>query len=240
MHAVVTGHSRGLGAAIAEHLLARDIHVLGISRTANAELARRFPALQQAQLDLSDDAALSRWLQAGDLHAFLGSGNTALLVNNAGLLQPVGPMDRQDVAAVAKAVAVNVGAALVLSAAFVQATHAASERRILHISSRAGRKPYAGWSIYCATKAALDHHARAVQMDRTPRLRIASLAPGVIDTDMQIEVRESPEDLFPERERFVRMKQEGSLKSPARTGKEVVECLLSESFGADVIIDLPR
>jgi len=237
--AVVTGHSRGLGEAIAGSLLERDIPVVGISRSSNVELAKRFGAtLQQVQLDLTDSSAIVRWLETGEISRLFERGTTALLVNNAGVLQPIGPLQLQDAPSIARAVAVNVGAALMLSAALVQATLRANERRILHISSGAGRKAYAGWSVYCATKAALDHHARAVAVDRTPGLRICSLAPGTIDTDMQAEIRASTDERFPDRERFVAMKRDKRLKNPADTGRAVVDFLLSDAFGDEPVADL--
>lgn len=240
MIAVVTGHSRGLGAAIAEELLHRDIPVLGISRTANRALAKRYPALREARFDLSDDAALDRWLDSDALAAWMRGHTAALLVNNAGLLQPVGPLDQQDPRAVSRAVAVNVGAALALSAAFVQATNGATDRRILHISSGAARQAYAGWSVYCATKAALDHHARAVALDHSPGLRIGSVAPGVLDTDMQAEVRASEPSAFPELQRFLELKRERKLKSPEAAALQAVNLLLSDAFGAEPVTELPR
>jgi benzil reductase ((S)-benzoin forming) len=239
--AIVTGHTRGLGAALAEHLLSRAVRVLGIARHSNAELAGRYgDELMQMQLDLANTAALTEWVQSGVIWRFFGHAETALLVNNAGVLQPVGPLQTQDVAMVSRAVAVNVGAALVLSAAFVQATHEARDRRILHISSGAGSKAYAGWSVYCATKAALDHHARAVALDRTPALRISSVAPGVIDTDMQGEIRATTDDKFPDRARFVAMKREGRLVSPDDVGRAVADFLLSDTFGEEPVTDLRR
>lgn len=239
--AIVTGHSRGLGEGIAAALLDREILVLGVSRGSNRTLASRYASrLAEEQLDLSDAAATARWLRGGALSEFLQGASTALLVNNAGLLQPIGPLQQQDAGDVWRAVSVNVGAALSLSAAFVQATERCHERRVLHVSSGAGRKAYAGWSVYCATKAALDHHARAVAVDRTPRLRISSLAPGVIDTEMQAEIRATTSDRFPEKERFVTMKREGTLRQPARVGEMAVEFLLGDAFGSDVISELPR
>ena len=240
--AVVTGHTRGLGAAIAGHLLARGVRVLGIARRANTDLADRYGSLlSQVQLDLADPSALVRWLDTDALELFLGRTRTALLVNNAGVVQPTGPLDTQDAAAVARAVAVNVGAPLVLSAAFVGAARGARDRRILHISSGAGRNAYAGWSVYCATKAALDHHARAVALDRTPALRVSSIAPGVIDTDMQAEVRATSDDKLPGRQRFVTMKREGRLLSPEQAGRAVVEHLLADTFGDEPVSDVrPR
>lgn len=239
--AIVSGHSRGLGAAIAEHLLARDIRVLGVSRKGNPDLAKRFGgALREAELDLADPDVVARWLAGDALPRFLGGSDLALLVNNAGVLQPIGPLETQDADAVTRAVIVNVGAPLAFSASFVAATANTRERRVLHISSGAARTPFAGWSVYCATKAALDLHARAVALDRTPRLHIVSLAPGVIDTAMQAEIRASTEAHFPDRQRFVELKEGGTLKDAGKTGGAVVDFLLSESFGKEPIAELPR
>jgi benzil reductase ((S)-benzoin forming) len=239
--AIVTGHSRGLGAALAATLLDRGIPVLGLSRTDNADLGKRFPRLiQQVRIDLSDTPTLARWIYETTLETFARRGTLPMLVNNAGLLQPIGPLELQDVAGVGRTVAVNVGAALMLSAAFVAATQHAPDRRILHISSGAGRKAYSGWSVYCATKAALDHHARSVVLDASPGLRICSLAPGVIDTDMQAEIRATTDERFRERQRFVQMKVEGQLHSAAERGRSVADLLVSPGFGDEPIMELPR
>lgn len=236
---VVTGHSRGLGAALAAELLSRGIPVLGVSRHDNRGLRERHgDALVEVRLDLGDHAAVAHWLDGGALEKFVGTAQRPMLVNNAGVLEPVGPLDTQKVSDVARAVAINVGAALMLSAAFVRATDAAADRRILQISSGAGRKAYAGWSVYCATKAALDHHARCVAMDPTRGLRISSVAPGVIDTDMQAVIRSGSDEDFPDRPRFVAMHREGKLRGAGQVARVVTELLLSDSFGAEPVTDI--
>ena len=237
--AVVTGHTRGIGEAIARHLLARQVRVLGIARGANADLAREHgAALREVALDLSDAPAVAAWIDGGELRGFLQDDSLAILVNNAGVLQPIGPLQSQEPASVLRAVAVNVGAALALSAAFIRVTEPVKDRRILHISSGAGSSAYAGWSVYCASKAALDHHARAVTLDRTPNLRIASVAPGVIDTDMQAEIRAASQRDFPDRARFEALKREGRLRLPDDAGADLVALLLSRQFGYEPVTDL--
>jgi NAD(P)-dependent dehydrogenase (short-subunit alcohol dehydrogenase family) len=236
--AVVTGHSRGLGEAIAERLLSEGVRVLGISRHRHAPLAERYQSLQQAEVDLADDAGLSRWIKSGALAEFVRGCETPLLVNNAGVLQPIGPTQTHDLGFVARAVAVNVAAVFVLTAAFVQAAGGARERRVLQVSSGAGRKAYAGWSIYCATKAAVDQHARCVALDRTPNLLISSVAPGPVDTDMQAEIRASSNDCFPDRPRFVELHAEKALPTAEQTGGKLVEYLLSDVFGQEPVFDL--
>ncbi|HEY8608602.1 MAG TPA: SDR family oxidoreductase [Noviherbaspirillum sp.] len=236
MKAVLTGHSRGLGAAIGAELLARGIPVLALARRANADLAARFPQLlQQQELDLGDPAALHAWLGSGALAAFLAGERQALLINNAGTVQPVGPAEAQDPLAVAQAVALNVSAPLVLAAAIARVP---GEKRVLHVSSGAGRNAYPGWSVYCATKAALDHHARAAALDAGHDLRVCSLAPGVIDTDMQAEIRSTSLDRFPIRERFEALKREGALTSPEDCARRLVDFLLSGKFGEQAVADL--
>lgn len=238
IRAVVTGHSRGIGEGIAEELLTRDIAVLGVSRRTNAALAKRFGTkLHETPMNLASVDDVTYWLAAEPLREFFGDCETALLVNNAGLLEPIGPLQAQDVAGIARTVGVNVSAPLMLSAAFA-ATVNAKDRRILHISSGAGRKAYAGWAIYCATKAALDHHARCVAMDRTPRLRICSLAPGVVDTEMQTMIRDSEPEKFPDQPRFVDLKKRGDMRTPRDVAPRLVDFALAKNFGNEVIAEL--
>jgi NAD(P)-dependent dehydrogenase (short-subunit alcohol dehydrogenase family) len=237
--AVVTGHSRGLGDAIAAHLLARGVAVLGLSRNGNPALSERYPRLlQEVALDLGDAAALAAWLGDSALADALSRYTTVFLVNNAGTLQPMGPLHRQEPAAVASALTLNVAGPLALSAAVVRATPEAADRRILHISSGAGRNAYAGWAVYCASKAALDHHARAVAADAVPGVRICSLAPGVIETAMQAEIRASPVEDFPLRDRFEAMHREGALLAPEDVAARLVDFLTSEAFGREPVADL--
>jgi NAD(P)-dependent dehydrogenase (short-subunit alcohol dehydrogenase family) len=237
--ALVTGHSRGLGEAIAAELLARGIAVLGLSRSGNTHLAARHPdLLHEISLDLGDGAGTEAWLASDALAERFQACATIMLVNNAGTLQPMGPLHRQDPGAVARALALNVAAPLALSAAFVRATPHATDRRIVHISSGAGRNPYPGWSVYCASKAALDHHARSVAADAVPGVRICSLAPGVIATAMQAEIRASDLVDFPMRERFEAMHREGVLLDPTVVAERVVGFLLDDAFGREPVADL--
>ena len=230
--AVLTGHSRGLGAAIATELAGRGIAVLALSRRQGADMQ----GVTQVALDLSDTAALTTWIAGGALRAFLADADTALLVNNAGMLQPIGPLSGHDPAEIARAISLNVAAPLMLAAALAAADVA--ERRVLHVSSGAGRNAYPGWAVYCASKAALDQHARAAALDQTEGLRIVSLAPGVIDTDMQAEIRATDVAHFPLRDRFQALKAEGALASPQDCAQKLVAFALGPQFGAAAVADL--
>ena len=115
MKAIVTGHTKGLGAALAGNLLARGVPVLGLARSRSIELATAYPELiEEVTLDLADSAALSDWLGSGALGDYLDGTGAVLLLNNAGMVSPVGPLDVQDPQAVLRAVQLNVAAPMAL------------------------------------------------------------------------------------------------------------------------------
>lgn len=231
---ILTGHSKGLGKALAHALIEEGFEVLGLSRTRSDDLN----GLQQVMLDLSNSAALLQWIESGKLNSFLEGAEQAILINNSGVVSPVGPLGKQANEDIVRGVALNVTAPLILSNSFIENTGGVLDRRILHISSGAGRVAYASWSVYCATKAALDHHARAVNEDGIPRLKISSLAPGIVDTGMQAEIRSCNADDFPQVETFQKFKKEGDLASPEETAAKITKMLLSSMFGEDLITDV--
>lgn len=231
---IVSGHSKGLGSALALTLIKQGFEVLGLSRSRMGDVS----GLQQVTMDLSDTVALLNWIESGGLKHFVEGADQAILINNAGVVGPVGSLGAQANKDIVRSVDLNVGAPLLLSNAFVKSTVDITDRRIMHISSGAGRAAYSGWSVYCATKAALDHHARSVNEDQIANLRITSLAPGIVDTGMQAEIRSCSADQFPDIEKFRTLKSKGQLVSPEETAIGIVGILLSEKFGQDSVMDV--
>ena len=242
---ILTGASRGLGAAMARQLLAADTHLLTLSRHPDATLAEaaraRGATLEQWALDLGHDigssARLETWLHQHDATQF----RSAPLINNAGLVGRVGPIDASDAETLAAVLRVGLEAPLVLASAFLRATRAwAIDKRVLNISSGAGRRAIAGWSAYCAAKAGLDHFSRTTALDeqRCPNpARIVSLAPGVIDTDMQGQLRAADPAGFPDKARFEELKASGQLATPEEAAKRVLAFLARADFGTEPVAD---
>ena len=99
----------------------------------------------------------------------------------------------------------------------------------------------AGSASYCAVKAGMDHFSRAVALEEAARpqgARIVSLAPGIIDTDMQAQLRGADRTRFPEGERFAAFKAQGQLDSPAQAAAKVLRVLARADFGDEVITDV--
>jgi benzil reductase ((S)-benzoin forming) len=124
-----------------------------------------------------------------------------------------------DAEAYTQAVLLNSAAPQVLGRAFLQATAGLTcERHLVILSSGAARKPYPGWSAYNAGKAAVDHWVRTVGAEQASTAgggcRVIAVAPGVVDTAMQGEIRAVDEDAFPAVERFRELQRTGGLISP--------------------------
>ncbi|HUY03680.1 MAG TPA: SDR family NAD(P)-dependent oxidoreductase [Rhodocyclaceae bacterium] len=246
---IITGASRGLGAALADALLEPGQHLACLARSPLTELAQRASArgcaLDVLQADLADPAAAAAALEEY-LSGMNGEGFVeARLINNAGTAVPVAPADRFSVAEIAQSVhsvAVNLAAPIALTAAFLRTTHAwAADRKILNISSGAAHTPYPGWSVYCATKAGLDQFSRCVALEQQALARgarIVSLAPGLIDTDMQAVIRAVPAEDFPAQPRFLALKASGQLASPASAAQRIVAYMDRSDFGARTVADL--
>ncbi len=243
---ILTGASRGLGRAMANQLLAADRLLLTISRRPDASLpalaATRGAPLEQWALDLAHDigaaARLEAWLRKQDA-ARLG---TAALINNAGLLGHVGLLQDADAETTAATLRVGLEAPALLTAAFLRATDGwGIARKVLNISSGAGRRAIAGWSVYCAAKAGLDHLSRVMAEDEARRpngAKIVSLAPGVIDTDMQVSLRAADASGFPDQPRFKELKASGQLASAEDAAARVLAYLARPDFGANPVADV--
>ena len=232
---IITGHTRGLGRALAELYLQRGWQVLGLAR-GRADMVS--PKLRQVRIDLADGAALAAWLSSGLLRDFLADAGSILLANNAGTVSPNALLGRQRPSETLSAVALNVTAPLLLANAALAARPARVPLDILHIGSGAGRKNYPGWSVYGATKAALDHHARCVAAEGHENVRITCLAPGVGDTAMQGEIRAADEADFPMRPRFAALKEGGGLQSAEETAAKIAAYVESARFGEEAAADI--
>ena len=166
----------------------------------------------------------------------------AVLINNAGVVDPVGPLERVAADAIGRNLAVNLVAPILLMRRFLIATEgAAALVRIINISSGAGRRPIFGWSAYCTAKAGLDMASRVVALEARTRHRpveVVSLAPGVIDTAMQTLVRGASEEAFADVERFRKMKDEGELRAPEEVAAAILRAESEGRLEGDAVLDL--
>ena len=208
---VITGASSGLGLALAQSV-PFPAKVVDVSRSGPPD-----PAIEHISADLSDP---SSWAEVGSRIAGLIEGHQperAVLIHAAGTLSPIGFAGEVDTDAYTRNVMLNGASGQVLGHLFLEAVRKRPGRfDLVMISSGAAASTYPGWSSYGAGKAALDQWVRNVGAEQKTRgdVRVSSIAPGVLATAMQAQIRDTPEHDFPNVERFHALHDDGVLVAP--------------------------
>lgn len=232
----ITGSSRGIGRALAEALLAEgeNNQVVGLSRSNSLEHGR----FVHQQIDLSGDIAGF----ASALFSKYQPDKKVVLINNAGTLGDAGPVGQLDSTELSRSFQVNVSAPAVLMNEFVRAYgQGKAAPLILNISSGAGKYPVEGWFGYCTAKAALDMLSQVAALEAEnsgSALKVFSVAPGVVDTAMQEEIRQKSKQEFSGVEKFIRLKEEGALASPQEVAQKLLRLIQAPEHYNGVMQDV--
>jgi len=243
---ILTGASRGMGLSLAQQLLQAGHSVLCISRQTNDDLARhaQTPAvsLTQWSQDLAQGVAASERLGAWLRSQTPSAWGSVTLINNAGVIPRIGPLSQADAADLGHALRVGLEAPMQLTAAFLAATeHWGMPRKVLNISSGLGRRAMASQAGYCAAKAGMDHFTRCLALEEALKAqgaKVCSLAPGVIDTDMQVQLRGAEASAFPDQAGFIQLKAGGQLTSAPDAAARILAFLARPDFGAHPVADI--
>ena len=224
----ITGASSGLGAALAQTVPYDDVHIIDISRSGGT------PGIEHVPADLSDPAAWSAVAAHFVARLDQFDGSHAALVHAAASLTPIGFAGEVDHSAYRGTVLLNAAAPPVLGEAFLSALDAsafAGSADLVFISSGAASKPIEGWSAYCAGKAAQDMWVRVVGAEQRRRgraRRLVSIAPGVVDTAMQEQIRATEPHDFPNVDRFHALHEQGDLLDPAESATRMWAVVTSD------------
>ena len=243
---ILTGASRGMGLAMARQLLQPGNALLCISRSANETLtvqakqagANLLQWTQDLALGARTSARLEQWLREQPGSSF----TSATLINNAGVIPRIGPLSEADADDLSHALRVGLEAPMQLTSAFLRATaNWPGQRKVLNISSGLGRRAMASQAGYCAAKAGMDHFTRCVALEealKTTGAKLCSLAPGVIDTGMQEQLRAADSNAFPDQSSFLNLKTSGALASPDEAAQKVLAVLMRADFGVNPVADV--
>lgn len=217
--AIISGGSRGIGAALCESYRERGYEVVEFSRSAPNPFSVRADFAEP----LAAAAAVSE-----KLASFQGQPlEEIVVVSNAGVVTPVGPVARKEFAEAVANVNVNVASGILfVSAAIRQFQEVPCRKTVVAVSSGAALREFAGWSLYCAGKAAMDHFMRCVAveqgMERHP-FQAIMIEPGIVDTEMQASIREVDENDFPLLRRFIDFHETGALRPPRQVAEAIVK-----------------
>ena len=226
---IVTGGSKGIGKGIIDAYLANGYQIYSISRSINQTLKK----VTQLKYDLSKTEGIKNLIS----QIFKGIKSIEVekitLINNAGTLGKIGRIE--DIADIETTVALNTIAPLLLASSFISLTkNWKAKKHIINISSGAAYTPYYGWTVYCATKAAIDMMTKTIALEQETvenGAKIIAIYPGVVDTEMQAEIRKSDKDSFALIDRFLDLKATNALANAKTVGKQVYE--LDENLSAN-------
>lgn len=227
----ITGSSKGLGKSLTELLLEDENNtVYGLARSSSIQYDRYI----HTNIDLG---------KLDEVKSFqfpsLNDADRVLLINNAGMVGDVKHVGNIDNQKIIDCYNLNLIAPAILTNNFIAAYASLGiEKMVLNISSGAGRSPIDGWNVYCSSKAGMDMFSQVlkeeVNIDNS-NIKILSLAPGIIDTDMQVQIREAEQSEFSNIDRFIEYKKEGDLMSPDLTAQQILRFIQEDELSTNVI-----
>jgi len=235
-HYFITGTSRGIGKSIAEVLLEDENNkVTGISRTSSVK-HKNYSHIITNLGDLNDTESI--------FFPSIENADEIVLINNSGVISEILRTGKLKNTSIINDYNVNIVSPSILINNFIKKYQTYTNKRtILNVSSGAAKHSIDAWGVYCASKSALDMFSENVQLEQSflpkeKQIKVYSVAPGVIDTQMQDQIREtSPED-FSNVEKFITLKENNELASPKGTANLLLKIIENRDNYSDVVLDV--
>lgn len=227
---IITGVSRGIGKALAEHFLSKNHSVIGIGRSCSLF----HPNFHFVELDLLDSDAIEKFQLPST------ESKEIVLINNAGIIGNIERISSMKADGIDEIMQINVIAPIKLTRKISEFCGNKKQFTLVNISSGAGKRPIPSWAGYCASKAAIDLFSQTFLLEERElgkSTKVYSVAPGVIDTDMQVQIRATDENSFSSLENFQKLKSEQKLETPERIALKL-DKLLSIPYSDEVLIAL--
>lgn len=219
---IITGASKGIGKSLVNLLSENsENHIIGISRSI---VEKEKSNVQHLSLDLGDFEAVNKGFE----QIFPNEDfERIVLINNAGWIGQIdyfGKLEAKNIQAIHN---VNTIAPALLMNEFVHKYRDSknSERTVINISSGAAKKGIDGWSGYSSSKAALNMMTESAQEEANKsnsKIKFFALSPGVVDTNMQEDIRSAPEDGFSLLGKFTGLKKDNALSSPEEAAEKII------------------
>ncbi len=224
---IITGTSRGIGLAVAERLLGSGHRVFGISRSPSPLAGT--DGFEDVRGSVTDPG----WIEPlfARVRDSLADGGYDLLclLSNAAVLEPMGAIERCPSEAIRRHVDVNLTGPAVLTARFMSAfADLELRRKVVHMTSGAAHRAIPDMSLYCATKAAISMLCACVGAEQDGRdtgYEIAAISPGMVETDMQRDMRARSAEEFRPSEQFRSAKASGAVQDADTVARKICEML---------------
>ncbi len=218
--AIITGGSRGLGKAFCKKYNENGYEVFSIART-KSDLKN----ITQISCDLNKTEEVSSVFTKLFTEIAQKKASKIILINNAGTLGTIAPIEKNSPKSIATAIQINVTAVLQITALFIKNTQSFKGlKKVISISSGAAISPYEGWSVYCSSKSAIDMMTKVVAKEQENvenAVSISAIYPGVVATQMQETIRKTSKENFKSIDKFISLYENKQLLSPKYVAEKV-------------------
>lgn len=221
---IVTGVSRGLGKEILQLLLTTSNRIVCIGRVLPEMEINSMKNIIFIKQDMSHDFSFVTSLDLG----IDESTQEVVFINNAGTIEPISYVGQFTHSNITNSISVNFIYPVCITNNLISICRENNVTlRILNITTGAAKSPFAGWSLYCATKAATRMFFDCLVLENKT-FTVKHIDPGVMDTGMQETIRNAPKDHFPDKDSFISFKRNNELKPPRQVARKILadeDCL---------------
>ena len=188
---LITGASRGIGAAAARAFAAAGANVALVARSTD-DIAAIAGDIGEKALAIPCDVARYTEVETAIGATAQAFGGLDILINNAGAIDPIGHLPETDPEIWGRTIDINLKGVMYGMRAAMPGMIAQGHGTIINISSGAAHGPVEGWTAYCSSKAGAFMLTRAADLEaREKGLRILGLSPGTVATQMQRDIKAS-------------------------------------------------
>jgi benzil reductase ((S)-benzoin forming) len=235
---IITGGNKGLGYGLAKEYHKNGYRVISIARTKIEKLY----ALEQYQCDLSNSETIESVVNEIFSHLDKNTTKVLTLINNAGDLGTVNTLEHISPDDISYTIKVNLIAPLILSSLFIKLSKGwQCKKKIINISSGAAINPYQSWSLYCASKAGVDMMTKVISKEQKQLkngVKVVSIYPGIVDTEMQEKARNTPKEKFKSVQRFIDFYEHGDLLTPKQVAEKIYRLEIKGKLKNGRILDV--
>ncbi len=234
---IITGGSKGIGKAIANKYATKNYKVYSLARSTSD-----IKNVTQITVDLSNlkdtETHFKNLLEEIKQQVI----TSITLVNNAGRLGKITTIENLTPNDINTTIQLNITTPIILTSLFIKLTQSITcKKQIINISSGAATKPYEGWSVYCTSKAAIDMLTKTTASEQASiknGVKCIALYPGVVDTNMQSQIRNTSENDFKNLQRFIDLKENNELYTPEFVANTIYTIDIEDRLVNGAIFDI--
>ena len=230
---LVTGASSGIGRFLSLELVNSGFSVIALSRESKhlASLGEELKLVDSNSMAIACDLSSSNDIAKASNAILESYQELSGIVHNAGVIDPIKPISEANFDDWNYLLQVNLLGVQDITQRLYGLIDGDSHTRVTTISSGASKYPIGSWSAYCVSKAGLDMWTRCLAEEGQERnISAISVAPGIVDTNMQKNIRSSNPNDFPLHPHFVDYHKSGQLVTPEEVAKQLLDLVTNHTM----------